>query len=418
MPNGISHPAFKVFLPEGSSSYKIEINLRESTEELNTRPLRVNRETWNRNRAAMAARVEEKVRVCQTITGRNDFRPNSREDCLSEFLDRRKLPILSTTPKGAPTMDLEVLTVYRAMGDNLADSVVEAREAMTKLSQLNAWEPYAMAGQVQATWNQLGTPMGRYSCEEPNLQNRINEIRETIEAPEGYRFVSNDLGQAEYVVWASLSKDPLLTEIFKTGQDLHSRMIAEIKAIYPALNDKFNDRPTGKMVNFALLYLMKPWALSQKLGCPQEDSQAIIQAYKKRAPVAVDYIEAYLLEVAETGKARTFYGREREISFKGLSQNAKHEVRKTAWHHHNSGTAAEILKIKQAKLHKQFRQNYNLEQVWLGLQMHDELIHVVREDVVDKVMAESLAEFQAPIKGMLDFKITQKVGKNWLETSK
>lgn len=409
---------FSVTIPEGTSSRAIEASLVPITEEMNRTPLRVNKVTWETNQKVSRDLLDQMVSECREEVHDATFRPWARADCIEVFLNVRGYKVSRTTKGGEPGMDQEQLQQFANSGDKLAGLCILAREQRSKLSQLESWEPYANEGLVQAQWNQLGTPMGRYSCEAPNLQNRIVEIRETIEAGDGYSFLSLDLGQAEYVVWASLSKDPVLAAAFASGKDFHVQMWEEIKAMVPGIDlHEPDERKSGKTINFAILYLMQTNSLAKRLGCSIEEASALIEAWKARAPVAAAYIETYLAGVKKTEITTTFFGRQRHME--GMSKTKgryQHELNKTAWHHHNSGTAAEILKYKQYKAWKALKTLSG--EITMSLQMHDECIFRVPTPKLEQAENIATAEFNKGMKGFLPFKVDVRTGPTWRSISK
>lgn len=412
---------FNVIIPAGSNSLKIERALEPITEEMNRTELVVNAETWARNLQAQQLELDRLTEECHRIAGKK-FRPNASADCSKILFEERGLPVQRVTPKGTPAMDKDTLQALQAIdNDGLCEAIINAREAQSKMSQLNSWETYAKAGTVQATWNQQGTPMARYSCDSPNLQNRITAIRETIEAPSGYKLISLDLGQAEYVTWASLSGDPTLSQSFIDGTDFHRRMYDEVRVAAPDINLHEEDpRQAGKTINFALLYLMQPFALAKKLGIDPAEAQKLIDAYYARAPLARKYMEDVLAQARRTGQISTKFGRTRYMpELKRATGRALHEANKTAWHHHNAGTAAEVLKLKQVKVHRNLRAaGLDYDAVRIALNMHDELILIARDDVVEQTKEIAVAKFKEPIPGFLPFKVDVRVGQNWLQISK
>lgn len=413
-------PEFAVEIPEGTTSWKIETACNPTTDELNHTPLVVNQATWERNKATTEKTFTDLLAKCHQLAGKT-FRPNSPADVAQLLFEDLKLPVQRVNKKtGQASTDEDTLQALDAMGHKIAGAILDARSARSTLSQLEAWAPYAQAGSVQAKWNQQGTPMGRYSCEDPNLQSRVLEIRETVEAPSGWKLTSCDLGQGEYVSWASLSGDEVLGQAFKDGTDFHRRMYAEVRGAAPGVDLHNPDpRQAGKTINFALLYLMQPFVLAKRLGITTKQAQELIDGYAKRAPKAIDYREKILAEAVENGTISTKFGRLRHLpALRFASGPALHEVRKTAWHHHNSGTAAELLKIKQVKVHKALAKAGLSDKARFVLQMHDELIVMCRDDVVKDVEAIMLEKFEEPIKGFLPFKIDQRTGWNWKEISK
>jgi hypothetical protein len=410
---------FNVILPAGSNSAKIEHNLEPMTEEMNRTPLVVNLETWRRNLEAQQKETDRLVLRCHELAGQA-FRPHAPGDCSRILFEVLDLPVQRTSASGKPSTDDDTLQALDAMGNPIAGAIMEARGAQSVLSQLKEWEKFAEQGSVQTVWNQYGQPHGRYTADTPNLQNRVVPIRETIEAPPGFTFLSNDLGQAEYVTWASLSGDPVLSASFVSGIDFHIRMYDEVMEAAPGLNLHTTDkRKAGKTINFALLYLMQPFLLSKRLGITVPAAEKIIQGYKARAALADQYRENILAAAQKTGQVSTRFGRTRFMpDLKKARGHQLHALRKTAWHHHNAGTAAEILKIRQAQIFNTLRKDYSFEDVRLGLQMHDELIFVVKNELVEKVREICLEKFHQPLPGFLPFKVDTRTGQNWKAISK
>jgi len=410
-----------VAIPVGTIAHRVETALIPITAQMNNTSLRVNKETWRRNLAAMSDLLGKQNQACYDEAGYR-FQTNSSADCAKLLFDKMGLEPLRKTATGKVSVDKETLLALEAQGCKIAGLIAQARESRAKLSQLEKWEEYANAGEVRATWLQFGTPMGRYSCEEPNLQNRILEVRETIEPLPGWTFVSVDQAQAEYVVWASLAKDTLLSETFLSGQDLHQRMINEIMSQIPdfqtAIREK-DPRQYGKRTNFALLYLMQEWTLARDLGVSVEMARHIISAWNARAPQAAKYLQDYLAEFQKTGVAYTAFGRIRNLPIKEAKGHMKHELNKTAWHHHNAGTAAEILKIRQVRvMNNLVKAGFGSEVARCALQMHDELIVMCKDEIVPQVQAIMVEQFRREVAGYLPMRLTEKTGKTWLAVSK
>lgn len=415
-------PKFNVIIPAGSNSLKIERALEPINEEMNRTSLQVNKATWERNLATQELELEKANEAAHAEAGRR-FRTNSSKDCGELLFTELGLPIQRVNQgTGQPAVDKESLQALDSLGEKIAGLIITAREAQSKLSQLQKWEPYATAGTVQAHWNTFGTPMGRYTCDTPNLQNRIVAIRETIEAPLGFKLVSLDLGQAEYVTWASLSGDPILGKAFIDGTDFHERMYDEVRAAAPDVDLHQEDpRKSGKTINFALLYQMQAFVLAKRLGVTTDSARKIMEGWQSRAEMAFNYRESVLTRAIQTGQISTQFGRTRYMpQLKTAKGPALHEARKTAFHHHNCGTAAEIVKIKQIKTWRRLRrdQQLNFEDVRIGLQMHDEIILIVKDDLVDGVRQTALEAFEEPIQGFLPFKIDVRIGQNWMDVSK
>ena len=86
----------------------------------------------------------------------------------------------------------------------------------------------ATDGRLHTTLNQMGTTTGRISSNDPNLQNIPQgaglgqEFRRAFLATPGFQLLAFDYSQIEMRVLALFSGDEVLTEIFKTGADVHN----------------------------------------------------------------------------------------------------------------------------------------------------------------------------------------------------
>jgi len=411
LPPGIS-------LPPETASRKLAFALQKSTAELNAYPLKVNRETWNRNLSAARIAYGTAQSECASIVGKLDFNPGSSKHCAAAF--RARGHTIGKTKTGRLSIPKEALQGWKLGGDELAGKVMEARNLRSRLSQLEKWKVYADAGEVQPNWKQEGQPHGRYSSEDPCIHNRVVEIRETIEARPGKVFLSLDLSQAEYVTWASLSQDPLLMSLFENGQDLHQRMWEEILEEVPDLSIQNGDpRQFGKEINFAQLYMMRVGTLAGKLGVDHDIAAKINAAWEARAPLAVEYRSIILDKAWQNSYVRTKFGRTRQVPDpRRLRPGAKFQVEKTTWHHHNAGTAAEIVKAKQVKVWNALRKRWTPDQARIVMNMYDELILEVDINLFPEVSGVTQEVFSSPMKGFLDFKVDARGGPNWRAISK
>lgn len=417
---GIWLDKFGVVIPVGTKAYEMEKMLEPITEKMNATPLWVNPVTWEKNLKEWTDKFTELLAKCAELTGNESFNPGSGKDCVAEFAGKRKLSLGRVGASGNPSVDKSVLQDLANMGDDLAPWVIKAREARSYLSQLESWAPFAKAGKVQANWNQYGQPHGRYTSDSPNLQNRVTPIRETIEPRPGFSFVSSDWGMAEYVVWASLSKDAYLSSIFNDRRDLHEEMGTLLKSANAHLPEELPLRKAGKTINFALLYRMQTWTLAKTLGVTGPEAEKIQEVYRHMAPDAVQYIDSVLEKAAKDGYVETAFGRRlycQELS--KMKGGTKHELQKTVWHHHNAGTAAELLKLKMVDVDQALvAAGVPDEDVRVALNMHDEIIYEVRDSAVDEVSGILYAEMSKQVPGFLPFKVDLRVGKSWLEISK
>jgi len=386
----------------------LEERIRPTTDELNSRPLRVNKRTWIRNLEAAEETAYFNIDYCRHLSNDDSFRPNSSADCARAL--------------GTNKTDKDSLSELANEGCTLAGAIIDARSAISRWSQLRKWKTFAEVGYVHPVWDSCGCPHGRYTSASPCLTNRIEPIRETVEPDDGFSFLSLDFSQAEYVVWASLSKDQVLATLFLQGRDFHVAMAESILKAVPSWNLRGEEeRAAGKTINFAVLYQMKPHTLARKLGCSVETATRIIKAYYGKAPVAQAYIAHVLAMAEELGYAETYYGRRRYCpEYKSMpNEKEVHELEKTLWNHVNAGTSAELVKRKQILTWEALRrERFTPDQVRLSLNMFDEVILTVRDDCLDDVRVIATEIWRRKETGFLPFAVGVKSGKTWRECSR
>ena len=82
-------------------------------------------------------------------------------------------------------------------------------------------------GRVHTTYGQATAVTGRLASTDPNLQNipirgpEGRRIREAFIAEEGNVLISLDYSQIELRILADMSKDPVMTDAFAKGEDVH-----------------------------------------------------------------------------------------------------------------------------------------------------------------------------------------------------
>ena len=90
---------------------------------------------------------------------------------------------------------------------------------------------------VHTTFNAASTATGRLSSVNPNLQNIPirtelgREIRAAFVAAPGNQLLSADYSQIELRLVTHFSQDPLLTDAYKTGRDIHTLTASEVFSV-------------------------------------------------------------------------------------------------------------------------------------------------------------------------------------------
>jgi DNA polymerase-1 len=112
-------------------------------------------------------------------------------------------------------------------------------------------------GRIYPDFKQIGTVNGRFSCQNPNLQQipRDRQVRRCFVAKPGNALIIADYAQFELRVVADISGDTAMIRAFRQGQDLH-RFTASLILDIPADRVTKEERMIAKVLNIGLIYGM------------------------------------------------------------------------------------------------------------------------------------------------------------------
>jgi DNA polymerase-1 len=206
-------------------------------------------------------------------------------------------------------------------------------------------------GRIHTNWGQAIAATGRLSSSDPNLQNIPirselgRSIRSAFVAPPGYELVSADYSQIELRVLAHLSKDPVLIDAFRSGQDIHTRTAIEIFGVAEADVDA-EMRRRSKAVNFGIIYGQGDSGLAKSLGIPRAEAASFIAAYFRRYEGVRKFMNDVLQGARASESVRTLFGRRRLVPDIGSENRARRlAAERVAMNTPIQGTAADLLKL-------------------------------------------------------------------------
>jgi len=366
---------------------EIEIPLSRVLAEMERVGVFVDLNELDRLRKNVDADIERLEKRARELAGR-DFNVSSPRQLEVILFDELGLKPIKRTKSGRST-DADVLEQL-AEHHPLPTVLLEHRQ----LSKLKGTYIDALpglvnreTGRIHTEWGQAVAATGRISSNNPNLQNipvRTDlgrAIRRAFAAPKGMRIVTADYSQIELRVLAHLSKDPVLTDAFRTGQDVHTRTAMEVFNVDAAgVTDEMRRR--AKTINFGVIYGMGEVALAKRLAITRAEAAAFIDAYFKRYDRVRSFMEE-TLETARRGEAvRTLFGRQRLLpnirSSNGMLRAAAERV---AQNTPIQGTAADLLKLAMIQLREPV-----VPGARMVLTVHDELVFEVPEASVALAM--------------------------------
>ena len=272
-------------------------------------------------------------------------------------------------------------------------------------------------GRLHTSFNQAGAATGRLSSSNPNLQNIPirtelgREIRAAFIPRPGWKLVVADYSQIELRLLAHMSRDEVLVEAFRNGEDIHTRTAAEVMGIPPLMVTQ-EDRRRAKAVNFGIVYGISPFGLAQQLGISRGEAEKYIQGYFERYTGVKKFIEKTIAEVRQTGVTKTLLGRERPIpEMSSRNPSARGFAERTAVNSPLQGTAADL--IKAAMIHIDRRLREEKYQAAMLLQVHDELVFEAPPEETQRLSAMVKQEMEQVYPLEVPMVADIGVGENW-----
>ncbi|MFA6520095.1 MAG: DNA polymerase [Candidatus Paceibacterota bacterium] len=245
-------------------------------------------------------------------------------------------------------------------------------------------------GRLHSKFLQNSTTTGRFSSQDPNLQNLPiktelgKRIRGGFVAPRGHKLLASDYSQIELRVAAMLSGDRKMTEIFHDKKDIHSGVAAFVFGV-PIEKVDSEMRRKAKVINFGIIYGMGVSALRKNLGGTREEAQKFYDNYFNQFAGVRDYLEEVKKFALKTSYTETLFLRRRYFpNINSRIPFLKNMAERTATNASIQGTAADIIKLAIRYVNEDLEKAGLLKQVHLVLQIHDELVYEVEDEVLEK----------------------------------
>lgn len=350
---------------------------------------------------------------------------------------------LSKTEGGAPSINKDALRSL-ATNDPRAKAALMIRTLVKAKSFLKDHIlGHNVNGRVYPNYNQtkgendLGTGTGRFSIDDPALQQipkRDKEIAAIVRScfiPDepGHDWCSADWDQFEFRWFAHYVNNPHLNDVYEKNPDADfHQMVADLTGL--ARSPRFAGDPNAKQINLGLVFGMGEGKMAAEMGLPfsvreEKDSDGkVIREWLTAGPEAQDVFNKYhqavpgvkdLLQQASSiaksrGYVKTIFGRHIRFPRGRFTHKAGGLV--------FQGTSADCMKVKMIELHAVAKQ-YGSR---LLLSVHDELnASIPKGGEFSSVMKKSLETFDGvncPIKCRIPIKSSVVLGPNWWEASK
>ena len=371
---------------------------------------------------AMSKTMEREIRSLEKtiwdLSG-SEFNVNSPQQLAEILFDKMGLT-LGGRRRGKPRSTAADVLEELALLHELPRKVLEYRE-LTKLKStyVDALPKliHGETGRLHTSFSQTGTATGRLSSSDPNLQNIPvrselgRQIRAAFVASPGNMLLSADYSQIELRILAHFSKDPVLIEAFRTGQDIHARTAEEVFRVGPMAQNA-EHRRAAKAINFGIIYGQTPFGLAAQLGIDQKEAAQFIAAYFARYRGVKEYLERSLAEARKAGVTRTLSGRTRPVpEITSPQVNLRNFAERTALNTPLQGTAADLIKLAMIAIARQLAEEKF--QAKMILQVHDELLFEAPHDEMDRLRPLVRKAMEQVHKLAVPLVVDLKAGPNW-----
>ena len=230
----------------------------------------------------------------------------------------------SKNPRGTGESILQKINIP------ITKSILEYREVAKLISTYIDKLPNCVNpkdGRIHCSFNQYGADTGRFSSQDPNLQNipsHNKDIRKMFVASDGYVLMSSDYSQQEPKVMAQLCGDEKMLQAYREGKDLYAEIASlsfnttydnclEFRPDGTTNPEGKNRRTQAKSILLGVLYGRGVPSIAEQLGTTTEKAQRIKDSVFKGFP-AIEQFEKDSLRMAyEKGYVTTLWGRKRRL---------------------------------------------------------------------------------------------------------
>ncbi len=372
---------------------------------------------------SMADRLAVLTREIHTAAG-HGFNIDSTKQLAGVLFDELKLPVVRKTKTGRST-DAETLeTLSRQTEHPLPVLVLEYRELNKLKSTYLDTLPKMVCrktGRIHAGFHQTGAVTGRLSSSDPNLQNIPirtevgRRIRGAFVAgrPEHVLLVA-DYSQIELRVLAHFCQDEALIRAFRSGQDIHAFVAAQVNGV-PLEQVTKEQRSAAKAVNFGIVYGQSAFGLARSLNISRTAAKTFIDMYFMRYPGIRLFIDQTVVDAQRDGYVETILGRRRPLpELRDVSPQQVALGKRLAVNTVIQGSAADLIKRAMIDIHREIGATNRPSRMLI--QVHDELVFEVPESEVEAEAEMVRRKMTQAIPLDVPVEVDIAWGRNWLES--
>lgn len=226
--------------------------------------------------------------------------------------------------------------VLKAINNEFCKAILEYREVAKLISTyIDKMEKVINPndGKVHCVFNQYGAATGRFSSQDPNMQNipsHNKDIRKMFVADDGYVLMSSDYSQQEPKVMTQMCGDQKMLDAYKKGRDLYAEIASlafdkpyeDCLEFYLDENGKKTDktnkegkerRTQAKSILLGILYGRGIASVAEQLNCTKQKAQEIQNKVFRGFPAIQKFEQDSKQMAIEKGFVTTLWGRKRRL---------------------------------------------------------------------------------------------------------
>lgn len=236
--------------------------------------------------------------------------PASPKQVAEWLYDKLGLPQINGRGTGSDTI--------RKLNHPIVDLILGYRKAQKMISTYSSKMPaIAVDGVVHCTYNQYGADTGRFSSENPNLQNipKDNRFRRMFVARPGKLLVSCDYSQQEVYILAAMAGDEEMKKAYASGMDFYAYMASIVFEVPYETCQKHHEneqlRNQMKSIVLGINYDEGIYSLSKNIKKSVEETKEIYNRFFLKCPKIKEFRAKNLEFATKNGYVQTILGRKR-----------------------------------------------------------------------------------------------------------
>ena len=236
------------------------------------------------------------------------------------------------------------------------------------------------------------------------------QIKNCFVARQDWTLLICDYSQIELRLAAHLSQDSAMLEIFRQNIDFHTATAQRVYGVSPEEVTK-EMRSFAKTINFGILYGMGATSLAQNLKIKRAEAQVFLDKYRQAYSELNDYIESLKQFARKHNYAQTEYGRIRDLSNIDI-RNPRNQalLDRIAVNMPIQGLQADIIKLAMIKIDEYLGAK---QDIYMILQVHDELVFEVKEDKAEQYKTKILEIMESVYKATIPIKVEAVIKDYW-----